>query len=306
MLYICINFFKNSIFFKIIFQNDALKPIAKNMTINCKGQLIDLSTPKVMGILNVTPNSFYDGGKFKSETDVLKQVEKMLTEGATFIDLGAYSSKPNADFVSEEEEIVRIIPIVNLILKNFPDALISIDTFRSKVAELSIENGASIINDISAGSLDDKMFKVIAKHNVPYIMMHLRGTPQTMQNFTDYENIVKEILFYFSQKVATARSFGINDLIVDPGFGFAKTTDQNFEVLQKLELFQMLELPLLVGVSRKSMIYKTLQNNPSEALNGTTVLNTIALNKGANILRVHDVNEAVQCVTLFNKLNSNS
>lgn len=288
------------------FQNDTLKPIAENMTINCKGQLIDLTTPKVMGILNVTPNSFYDGGKFKSESEILTQVEKMLSDGATFIDLGAFSSKPNAEFVSEDEEIARIIPILNLILKYFPDALISIDTFRSKVAVLSIENGASIINDISAGSLDEKIFETIAKYNVPYIMMHMRGTPETMQSLTNYENIVKEILFYFSEKVAKARGFGINDLIVDPGFGFAKTTDQNFEVLQKLELFQMLELPVLVGVSRKSMIYKTLENNPSEALNGTTVLNTMALNKGANILRVHDVKEAVECVKLFNKLNLNS
>ena len=276
------------------------------MTINCKGQLIDLSTPKVMGILNVTPNSFYDGGKFKSESDILNQVGKMLNDGATFIDIGAYSSKPNAEFVSEEEEISRIIPIVNLILKHFPDTLISIDTFRSQVAELSIQNGASLINDISAGSLDEKMFEVIAKYNVPYIMMHMRGTPETMQSLTNYENIVKEILFYFSEKVAKARSFGINDLIVDPGFGFAKNTDQNFEVLQKLELFQFLELPILVGFSRKSMIYKTLNTSSNEALNGTTVLNTISLNKWANILRVHDVKEAVECVTLFNKMNSNS
>ena len=273
------------------------------MTINCKGQLIDLSTPKVMGILNVTPNSFYDGGKFKSESEFLDQTEKMVTDGATFIDIGAYSSKPNAAFVSEEEEIARIVPILNLILTHFPETLISIDTFRSTVAKLSIENGASIINDISAGSLDEKMFEVIAQYNVPYIMMHMRGNPNTMQGLTNYENIVKEILFYFSEKVAKARSFGINDLIVDPGFGFAKTTDQNFEVLQKLELFQMLELPVVVGLSRKSMIYKTLENNASEALNGTTVLNTISLNKGANILRVHDVKEAVECVTLFNKLN---
>ena len=276
------------------------------MTINCKGQLIDLSTPKVMGILNVTPNSFYDGGKFKSESDILNQVGKMLNDGATFIDIGAYSSKPNAEFVSEEEEISRIIPIINIILKHFPNTLISIDTFRSQVAELSIQNGASLINDISAGSLDEKMFEVIAKYNVPYIMMHMRGTPQTMQSLTNYENIVKEILFYFSEKVAKARSFGINDLIVDPGFGFAKSTNQNFEVLQKLELFQFLELPILVGFSRKSMIYKTLITSSNEALNGTTVLNTISLNKGASILRVHDVKEAVECVTLFNKMNSNS
>lgn len=272
------------------------------MTINCKGQLIDLSTPKIMGILNVTPNSFYDGGKYSLEEDVLSQVGKMLQEGATFIDIGAYSSKPNAEFVSEEEEKQRIVPIVQLLLKHFPDVLLSIDTFRSSIAALCIENGAALINDISAGTLDEKMMGVIAKYNVPYIMMHMRGTPQTMQSLTSYENIVKEMIFYFSEKVNKARSLGINDLILDPGFGFAKTIEQNYEVLQNLEVFQMLELPLLVGVSRKSMVYKPLGLTANEALNGTTVLNTIALTKGAAILRVHDVKEAMECVTLYNKI----
>jgi dihydropteroate synthase len=270
------------------------------MTINCKGQLIDLSTPKVMGILNVTPNSFFDGGKYKNESEIRSQVEKMLNDGATFIDIGAYSSKPNADFVSEAEELQRIVPIVNLILKHFPETLISIDTFRSEVAKVCIENGAAIINDISAGNLDDKMLEIIAKYNVPYIMMHMRGTPQTMQSMTNYENIVKEMLFYFSEKVAKSRSLGINDLIVDPGFGFAKTIEQNYEVLQKLDLFSLLELPILVGFSRKSMIYKALNSNAENALNGTTVLNSIALTKGAKILRVHDVKEAMECVALYN------
>jgi dihydropteroate synthase len=274
------------------------------MTINCKGQLIDLTTPKVMGILNVTPNSFFDGGKYKTESETVSQVEKILDEGATFIDIGGYSSKPNAEFVSESEELQRIVPIVQLILKHFPATLISIDTFRSEVAKVCIENGAAIINDISAGNLDTKMLETIAKYNVPYIMMHLRGTPKTMQTMTHYENIVKEILFYFSEKVAKARSYGINDLIIDPGFGFAKTLEQNYEVLQKLELFEILELPLLAGFSRKSMIYKTLQTSADEALNGTTVLNTVALSKGAKILRVHDVKEAMECVTLFNKMNA--
>lgn len=273
------------------------------MTINCKGNLIDISTPKIMGILNVTPNSFYDGGKYKSETEILYQVEVMLNEGATFIDLGAYSSKSNADFVSEQEEVDRIIPVITLILRHFPDTIISVDTFRSEVAKKAIESGAAIINDISAGVLDDKMLETIAKYNVPYIMMHLRGTPQTMQSLNQYENIVKEMLFYFSEKVARARSYGINDLIVDPGFGFAKNIDQNYEVLQKLELFKVLELPILVGLSRKSMIYKLLNTNPQEALNGTTVLNTIALSKGATILRVHDVKEAAECIALYNKTN---
>lgn len=274
------------------------------MTLNCKGQLIDLSTPKVMGILNLTPNSFFDGGKYKNDSEILLQVEKMLNDGATFIDIGAYSSKPKAEFVSEEEEAQRIVPIVQLILKNFPEAILSIDTFRSEVAKICIESGAAIINDISAGNLDDTMLETIAKYNVPYIMMHMRGTPQTMQTMTNYENIVKEMLFYFSEKVAKARSLGINDLIVDPGFGFAKTLEQNYEVLQKLELYEMLELPLLVGFSRKSMIYKSLNSSAEEALNGTTVLNTIALTKGAKILRVHDVKEAMECVTLYNKINN--
>ncbi len=272
------------------------------MLINCKGELIDLSIPRVMGILNVTPNSFFDGGKYKNENEIISQVDKMLSEGATFIDIGAYSSKPSAEFVTEQEEIDRIVPAIELILKHFPEALLSIDTFRAEVAKASIESGAAIINDIAAGGLDDKMFDVIAKYNVPYIMMHMCGNPQTMQSLTQYDDIVKEMLFYFSEKVQKARSLGINDLILDPGFGFAKTTDQNYEVLQKMELFNLLELPVLAGVSRKSMIYKTLGITPQEALNGTTFLNTIALTKGAKILRVHDVKEAVECVTLFNKM----
>lgn len=273
------------------------------MQINCKGQLIDLSIPKVMGILNVTPNSFFDGGKYSNEDEIISQVDKMLSEGASFIDVGAYSSKPSAEFVTEKEEIERIVPAIELILKHFPQALISIDTFRAEVAKASIKSGAAIINDIAAGELDDKMFEVIADYNVPYIMMHMRGNPQTMQSLTQYDDIVKEMLFYFSEKVNKARSLGINDLILDPGFGFAKTTDQNYEVLQKMELFNLLELPVLAGVSRKSMIYKTLNNTPQEALNGTTVLNTIALTKGAKILRVHDVKEAMECVTLFDKIS---
>lgn len=273
------------------------------MTINCKGKLIDLTTPTVMGILNITPNSFFDGGKYKNESEILTRVEKMITDGATFVDIGAYSSKPSAEFVSEQEEIERIVPVVNLILKHFPETILSIDTFRSEVAKACIENGAAIINDIAAGLLDENMLEIIAKYKVPYIMMHMRGTPQTMQTLTDYNDIVKEMLFYFSERVAAARRLGINDLIIDPGFGFAKTLQQNFEVFQKLELFETLELPMLIGISRKSMIYKTLNSNAEEALNGTTVLNTLALTKGAKILRVHDVKQAMECVTLFNKIS---
>lgn len=274
------------------------------MTINCKGNLIDCNIPKVMGILNVTPNSFFDGGKYSDAEAILLQVEKMLLEGATFIDIGGYSSKPNAEYVTEQEELNRVLPIIQLILNRFPETLLSIDTFRSSVAKACVENGAVMINDISAGKLDDNMLETIANFQVPYCMMHLRGTPETMQTLTNYDDIVKEMLFYFSERVAAARALGINDLIIDPGFGFAKTTEQNFEVLQKLELFQAFELPVLVGFSRKSMIYKTLDSNALEALNGTTVLNTLALAKGAKILRVHDVKEAVECVKLFEKTSN--
>lgn len=272
------------------------------MTINCLGKLIDLSVPKVMGILNVTPNSFYDGGKYSDEKSILNQVEKMIIEGATFIDIGAYSTKPGADFVSEEEEIIRLIPILEIVLKYFPETLISVDTFRSAIAKTAVETGACMINDISAGALDSTIMENVAKLRVPYIMMHMKGNPQTMQGLAHYSDITKEMLYYFSEKVAQARSFGMNDLIIDPGFGFAKTVEQNFEVMNNLELFQMLELPLLVGVSRKSMIYKILETDAEFALNGTTVLNTIALQKGANILRVHDVKEAIECIKLVSQL----
>ena len=274
------------------------------MTINCKGQLIDLSQPKVMGILNITPNSFFDGGKFTNDDEILSQVKKMLNDGATFIDVGAYSSKPGADFVSEEEEINRLVPVIRLILKHYPDTLLSIDTFRSAVAKEALDNGAAIINDISGGNLDEGMLTVIAQYNVPYIVMHMRGTPQTMQSLTNYDDIIKEMLFYFSSIIAKSRTLGINDLIIDPGFGFAKTLDQNYEVLRHLELFQMLDLPILAGISRKSMIYKVLDSSAKEALNGTTFLNAFALSKGASILRVHDVKEAVEAVKLYTKLKN--
>lgn len=255
-----------------------------------------------MGILNVTPNSFYDGGKYANEKAWLNQTEKMLSEGATFIDVGAYSSKANAEFVSEAEEAERLVPVVKLILQHFPKALISVDTFRAKVAKAALEAGACVVNDIAAGGLDEQMMQTVADFQVPYIMMHMKGNPQTMQSLAQYNNITKEVLFYFSEKIALARSYGINDLILDPGFGFAKTTEQSFELLANLELFDRLELPILVGVSRKSMIYKTLETKAEFALNGTTVLNTIALQKGSNILRVHDVKEAIECVKLYQSL----
>ena len=275
------------------------------MNINCNGNLIDLSTPKVMGILNVTPNSFYDGGKHKEINSIIHQVDKMLSEGADFIDIGAYSSKPSTEFVSEEEEIKRLVPIVKSLVETFPNIILSVDTFRAQVAKASVENGVAMVNDIAAGLLDDKMLETVAALKVPYIMMHMRGNPQTMQSLTNYNDIVKEMIFYFSERIQKARSSGISDIIIDPGFGFAKTLEQNYEVLHKMELFSMLELPLLAGISRKSMIYKVLEKTPQEALNGTSVLNTIALQKGAKILRVHDVKEAMECVKLYNKLNSN-
>lgn len=274
------------------------------MVINCKGKLVDLNQPKVMGILNCTPDSFFDGGKYRNENQLLTQIGKMLADGADFIDIGAYSSKPNADFVSEAEELQRIIPVVELVLKHFPEALISVDTFRAKVAEVCINSGAAVINDISAGLLDEAMLTTVGQLKVPYIMMHMRGTPQTMSTLTQYDDIMKEMLFYFSERIATARAAGINDIIIDPGFGFAKTLEQSYAVMQNLELFGITGLPLLAGISRKSMIYKLLETSPQQALNGTTVLNTIALTKGAKILRVHDVREAVEVIRIFDNLVS--
>ncbi|MBQ0733594.1 dihydropteroate synthase [Aquimarina celericrescens] len=272
------------------------------MTINCKGSLIDLSTPKAMGILNVTPDSFYDGGRYKDENQILIQVETMLNDGATFIDVGAYSSRPGADHISEEEEKSRILPIVELLINTFPEILLSIDTFRSKIAQHCIDTGASLINDISAGNLDKNMMTTVGELKAPYIIMHMRGTPQTMKSLNHYDDLIHEVNIYFAKKVSEAREKGINDIIIDPGFGFAKNIDQNFELLNKLNLLSIHNLPLLAGLSRKSMIYKTLNIEPKEALNGTTSLNTIALLNGASILRVHDVKEAMECIKLVNAI----
>jgi len=255
-----------------------------------------------MGILNLTPDSFYDGGKYKNESDILSQVYMMLKSGATFVDIGAYSSRPDAIHIEEADELKRLLPIVSLLLKEFPEIIISLDTFRSQVAKHGIEAGAALVNDISAGKLDENMLPMVAKLQVPYIMMHMKGTPQTMQQQTDYMDLLKDILFYFSERIAKAHALGIIDVIIDPGFGFAKTTEQNFELLKHLELLKTLDKAILAGLSRKSMIYKTLKNAPKDALNGTTVLNTVALQKGASILRVHDVKEAMECVTLLNQL----
>jgi len=270
------------------------------MTINCKGQLIDLSSPKVMGILNVTPDSFYDGGSYKNEADIINQVKKMLTEGATFIDVGAYSSRPNSPFVSQDEELQRIVPIIELLAVNFPDIIISVDTFRAEVAKKTIKAGAALINDISGGFRDENMLKTIAKLDVPYIMMHMRGDASNMQELTNYNHLLNDIAFYFSKQIAACKKLGIKDLIIDPGFGFSKTIEQNFELLKQLELFKILDAPLLAGISRKSMIYKTLNTTAKNALNGTTALHMVALQKSAKILRVHDVKEAIECITLYN------
>lgn len=255
-----------------------------------------------MAILNITPDSFYNKSRVSNVAEALTQAEKFIEAGAKFIDVGAYSSRPGAADVSETEEIERLVPIVEAINKVFPETLISADTFRAKVAEEAINAGAHIINDIAAGNLDDKMFETVAKLQVPYIMMHMKGTPQNMQDNPSYENVTKEVFSYFSEKISKLKSLGVKDIILDPGFGFAKTLDHNYELLRNMQMLNFFELPLLVGFSRKSMITKALNIKTEDALNGTTVLNTTALLKGANILRVHDVGEAVECVELVKLL----
>jgi dihydropteroate synthase len=268
------------------------------MTLNCKGDLIDLTTPKVMGILNITPDSFYDGGKYKNESEILNQVEKMLSDGATFIDVGAYSSRPGAQHISEEEELKRIIPVIHLLQKNFPEIIISIDTFRSKVATETVHAGAALINDISGGKMDDKMFATVANLQVPYILMHMLGTPQNMQKNPVYENVITEIISFFAEQIHKLHQLQLNDLIIDVGFGFGKTNVHNYEILKNLALFKSLDAPILAGLSRKSMLYKTLDISAQEALNATTSANTIALLNGANMLRVHDVKEAIETIKI--------
>ncbi|MEO9483463.1 MAG: dihydropteroate synthase [Ekhidna sp.] len=272
-------------------------------SINIRGEIVDLSSPKVMGIINVTPDSFFAESRKMVNSEILMRAEKMLNDGATFLDVGGYSSRPGAEDISVEEEIVRVAEPIEQIAKRFPDAIISIDTFRSKVARIAIESGAAIVNDISAGHLDDEMLTSVAEMGVPYIAMHMRGTPQTMKNLTDYNDLVLDVMKYFSAVLERSNHLGIKDVIIDPGFGFAKTAEQSFDLLNKLDHFHHLNQPLLVGVSRKSMIYRTLKLTAEESLNGTSVLNTVALFKGAAILRVHDVKEAVEAVKLINQLN---
>ncbi len=271
--------------------------------INVKGELLDLSQPKVMGILNLTPDSFYADSRKQTEKDIICRVHQILEEGGTFIDMGAYSSRPDAEDVSPEEEMRRLRQGLEIVQRECPEALVSVDTFRADVAKMCVEEyGAALVNDISAGDLDDHMFPTIAQLKVPYILMHMQGNPQTMQLNPHYDNPVKEVIRYFAEKIEKLRTLGVKDLILDPGFGFGKTLKHNYEILDKLEEFQLFQLPVLVGVSRKSMIYKLLNETPEEALNGTTAVHAIALMKGAKILRVHDVKAAVETVRIFNAL----
>jgi len=268
--------------------------------------LMDLSTPKIMGILNITPDSFFPGSRTTTVEGILKRTETMLAEGADFIDIGAYSSRPGATDISVTEERERLTPAIKAILKEFPQAILSADTFRAEVARAAIGEGAHIINDISGGELDAAMFSTVAELKVPYILMHMKGTPQNMKELTDYDHIFGEILLYFSSKMQRLKELGVKDVIIDPGFGFAKTIEQNFYLLNNFERFSLLGIPVLAGLSRKSMIWKTLGIKSEDALNGTSVLNTIALTKGADILRVHDVKAALETVQLIRTIGSSN
>jgi dihydropteroate synthase len=278
------------------------KIFCTNQTMNIRGRLLSLANPAIMGVLNVTPDSFYDGGKYDSDEAILAQTETMITAGATFVDVGGYSSRPGADDISVDEEIRRISKAIKLIVKNFPETIISIDTFRSQVAHVAVQEGASLINDISGGGLDEGMSALVARLQVPYVLMHMRGNPQTMNQLSDYENIVKEVADYFHRKIDHLHKLGVKDIIIDPGLGFAKKAEQSFKVLDALNYLKIFNKPILVGISRKSMIWKTLKTTPDLSLNGTTCLNTFALLRGANILRVHDVREASEVCRLISAI----
>ncbi|WP_294079605.1 dihydropteroate synthase [Proteiniphilum sp. UBA5384] len=273
-------------------------------TININGKLIDFSTPKVMGIMNLTPDSFYAGSRTEGAHEIVERCYQIISEGGTMIDIGAQSTSPASRFLAAKEEAERLMPSLGLIRKEFPDAILSVDTFYADVAKQAVEEyGVNMINDISGGQLDERMFPVVAQLNVPYILMHMRGTPQTMQEMTRYDNFIQDILYYFSERKAKLNLLGVNDVIIDPGFGFSKTISQNYELMAYLKYFHIFEEPILVGVSRKSMIYRLLDTTPAESLNGTSVLNTLALLSGANILRVHDVKEAVECIKIITKIS---
>lgn len=294
---------KKSLFSEIIYTGLADKP----KYISAGGKLIDLTIPKVMGIINITPDSFYNGSRASGDAEVIALAEKMLRDGADILDIGGYSSRPRADDITVEEESRRVLNAISLVRKEFPGAIISVDTFRAEVAQKAVSvHGANIINDISGGETDEKMFEVVARLNVPYIMMHMKGNPRTMQDNPQYEDVVADILMWFGKRIAKLQDKGVKDIIIDPGFGFGKTIKHNFDMLERLGDFAIAGLPLLVGISRKSMIWKSLSITPDEALNGTSVLNTVALLKGADILRVHDVKEAVQAVRLIQMLKDKS
>lgn len=276
----------------------------RDYSINCNGHLINLRHPQVMGILNVTPDSFFDGGKFTEENTILERVRQIVTDGAKIIDIGGASSRPGAALVTESEEEARLIPAIELITKHFPELILSVDTWRSTIAEKAIRKGAHIINDISAGQFDNNMFEMVARLNAPYIMMHLQGDVACMHQKFEYSNLIHDVIHYFQEKIVLLRKMGVKDIIIDPGFGFSKTTSDNFLLLKKLIALQILDVPILVGVSRKSMIHKTLNISSSDALNGTSVLNSFALMNGANVIRVHDVKEARECVQLFQALTA--
>lgn len=276
-----------------------------SQTINCRGQLIDISTPAVMGIINITPDSFFSGGRFNSEAAILERVGQVVDEGGSMVDVGAYSSRPGAENVSADIELARLLPALKVIRDRYPNLIVSVDTFRAEVAERVVTEGfADIINDISGGEMDGAMFDTVARLKVPYILMHMQGTPDTMQLNPTYRDVVADVSLWLSERVDKLRSMGVNDIIIDPGFGFGKTVEHNYSMLNRLDEFRLFQLPLLVGLSRKSMIYKVLDGDPEGSLNGTTALNTVALLKGANILRVHDVKEAVECVKLVSELKS--
>ena len=276
-----------------------------NYSINFKGNLISLSRPVVMSILNTTPDSFFDGGKYNSIEKALKKVEEDLKQGATIIDIGGYSTKPGGNSVTIDEEIRRTIPYIEKIVDTFPEINISIDTFRGKVASLAIDAGAGMINDVSAWNIDKEMFETIKKYNVPYVLMHMKGEPKNMQDNPRYENVTKEVIKFLSEKLNMLNSHGISDVIIDPGFGFGKTNADNYKLLKNIEFLKVFKAPILAGISRKSMIYKTLKINKLESINGTTALNMFALSKGAKILRVHDVKQAMECIYLNEEINCN-
>ena len=275
---------------------------SRQFLINCQGKLLTLQSPVVMGIINNTSDSFYDGGKYKSDKEILSHIEKMLSEGAAIIDIGAVSTRPGATPIDEKEEIAKLLPLIRASIKEFPEIILSVDTFHSGVAKAVVEAGAHIINDVSGGNMDDKMFETVAELKAPYIIMHMQGTPATMQKNPHYENVMNDLRKFFLDKINDLKAYGVNDIIIDPGFGFGKTVEHNYEILNNLEYFKAFDMPLMVGVSRKSMINHVLNTKPEEALNGTTVANTIALLKGADILRVHDVKEAIEVVKIVNAL----